>query len=216
MATTFIESPRFPDDISYGSRGGPTYRTNVVVVDSGEETRNQQWEYPRHEYDVAFGVKEFYHLQNLISYFHVAAGRFVGFRYKDWNDFKSCQYSSDTITSSDCVQTTAYSGATTYIPIYKSYNQGGFIRDRRIRKPISTSVLVSVNSSIYSTANYTVDSTRGRINFNVVPSTGVVIKAGFEFDVPVRFDTDSLAVNFSDYQAGIAQVPLIEIKVADT
>jgi uncharacterized protein (TIGR02217 family) len=107
--TSFIESPRFPDDISYGSRGGPNFRTNVVVQDSGAEVRNQNWSYPRHEYDVAYGVKEMQHLENLLEYFHVVAGKAVGFRYKDDADYKSCRTTA-TIGSSDCVISSAADG----------------------------------------------------------------------------------------------------------
>lgn len=208
----FIESPRFPEDISYGSRGGPVWRTNVVVVDSGAEVRNQQWSYPRHEYDVAYGVKEISQLEDLISYFHVVAGRAVGFRYKDHADYKSCKTTA-TINSSDCVISSAADGSTSY-QIYKTYTQGSYVRSRKILKPISTSLLVSVNGTV--TTAFTVDSTLGLLLFDPAPSTGVVIKAGFEFDVPCRFDTDSLSVNLSDYQVGAAQVPLIELKWADT
>jgi uncharacterized protein (TIGR02217 family) len=208
----FIEAPRFPEDISYGSRGGPVWRTNVVVVDSGAEVRNQQWSYPRHEYDVAYGVKEIGQLEDFISYFHVVAGRAVGFRYKDHADYKSCKTTA-TINSSDCVISSAADGSTSY-QIYKTYTQGSYVRRRKILKPISTSLLVSVNGTV--TTAFTVDSTLGLLNFGAAPGAGVVIKAGFEFDVPVRFDTDSLSVNLSDYQVGAAQVPLIELKWADT
>ena len=85
--TTFIEAPRFPDDISYGSRGGPAYNTTVIVVDSGAESRNQRWSYPRHEYDVAYGVNTLARLEELLEFFHVVAGRAIGFRYKDWMDY---------------------------------------------------------------------------------------------------------------------------------
>lgn len=212
--TNFIESPRFPDDISFGSRGGPTFRTNVVVVDSGAEVRNQQWSYPRHEYDVAFGVKEKSQLENLISYFHVVAGRAVGFRYKDHADFKSCQYSSGTVNSSDCVLTTA--SDSTAVQLYKTYTQGSYVRSRKITKPVTGTVLVSVNGTALTTSQFTVDTTLGIVSISTGYSTGVTIKAGFEFDVPVRFDTDSLSVNLNDYQVGVAQVPLIELKWADT
>lgn len=208
----FIESPRFPVNISYGSRGGPVWNTNIIIVDSGAETRNQRWSYPRHEYDVSYGIKEQSDLEDLLSFFHVVAGKAVGFRYKDHLDFKSCKTTA-TINSSDCVISSAADGSTDY-QIKKTYTQGAYTRSRKILKPISTSLLVSVNGSV--TTAFTVDSTLGKINFTVAPTTGVVIKAGFEFDVPVRFDTDSLSINIEDYHVGSAQVPLIELKWADT
>ena len=207
----FIEE-RFPVNISFGSRGGPQWNTNVVVVDSGAETRNQRWSYPRHAYDVSWGVKSISDMEDLISFFNVAAGRAVGFRYKDWADYKSCKTTA-TINSSDCVLTTASN--TTAVQIYKTYTKGSYVRSRKILKP-TTNVVVSVNGTNLTTSEFAVDTTNGIVNISAGYSTGVVIKAGFEFDVPCRFDTDSLSVNIDDYQVGSAQVPLIELKWADT
>jgi len=209
----FIEAPRFPENISYGSRGGPVWNTGIVITDSGAERRNQRWSYPRHEFDVAWGVKSLADMEDLISYFHVVAGKAIGFRYKDWMDYKSCDLDV-VITSSDCVLTTASN--TTAVQIYKTYTQGAYTRSRKILKPISTSVKVLVNGTALTTSQFAVDTTNGVINISAGYSTGVVIKAGFEFDVPVRFDTDSLSVNIEDYGAGSAQVPLIELKWVDT
>ena len=65
------------------------------------------------------------------------------------------------------------------------------------------------------------------VHFNVDPATGIVtftggnippmgdaVTAGFEFDVPVRFDTDKLEINLSLIEAGsIPNVPLVEIRL---
>jgi uncharacterized protein (TIGR02217 family) len=210
--TVFIESPRFPDAISFGSAGGPTWNTNIVITDSGAEIRNQRWSYPRHEYDVAFGVKASTDLETLLKFFHVVAGQAIGFRYKDHMDFKSCDVDG-TVNSSDCVISSAADG-TTSCQLYKTYVQGSYTRSRKILKPVTGTVLVSVNGS--NTTAFTVDSTLGKINFAAAPGAGQVIKAGFEFDVPVRFNTDTLSVNMEDYKVGAAQCPLIELKWADT
>jgi uncharacterized protein (TIGR02217 family) len=211
--TVFIESPRFPDAISYGSAGGPTWNTNIVITDSGAEIRNQRWSYPRHEYDVAFGVKDIGDLEDLLKFFHVVAGQAIGFRYKDHLDYKSCDIDG-TVNSSDCVISSASNS--TAVQLYKTYVQGSYTRSRKILKPVVGSVLVSVNGSALTTAQFTVDSTLGVVNISAGYSTGVVIKAGFEFDVPVRFNTDTLSVNMEDYKVGAAQCPLIELKWADT
>ena len=49
----FLESPRFPDAVSYGCQGGPTWQTAVIAVASGHEARNQIWSAARHRYDVS-------------------------------------------------------------------------------------------------------------------------------------------------------------------
>ena len=81
---TMIETPRFPDDISYGSLGGPNYSTDIVTVQSGFETRNVNWLESRHSYDAAFGIRTEAQLSDLLSYFHAMQGRANTFRFKDW------------------------------------------------------------------------------------------------------------------------------------
>ena len=44
-------------------------------------------------------------------------------------------------------------------------------------------------------------------------STGAAIRAGFRFDVPVRFAEDQLQVDVETFAAGeVASVPLVEIR----
>ena len=39
------------------------------------------------------------------------------------------------------------------------------------------------------------------------------VSAGFEFDVPVRFDTDRIAVSVASFEAGeVPQVPVVEVR----
>lgn len=214
--TTFIESPRFPEDISQGSRGGPTWATTVVETDSGVEKRNQRWSYPRHQYDVAYGINTVARLENLISFFHVVAGKAIGFRYKDWLDYKSCARSA-TPTNAD-VQIGTGTGALSTFQIIKTYTQGSYNRFRKILKPVSGTLLVSVAGIAKTeTTHYTVNYTTGIITFTGgnIPTAGQAVNCGYEFDVPVRFDTDELSVNLSHYAAGSTAVPLIELKNGD-
>jgi len=45
------------------------------------------------------------------------------------------------------------------------------------------------------------------------PADGAQVTAGFEFDTPVRFDTDELRVDLSAFRAGaIPSIPLVEIR----
>lgn len=45
-----------------------------------------------------------------------------------------------------------------------------------------------------------------------VPAAGAAIRAGFDFDVPVRFDTDRIDVSLASFEAGrIPSIPLVEI-----
>ena len=53
----------------------------------------------------------------------------------------------------------------------------------------------------------------GVVSFAVPPPAGAIVRAGFVFDVPVRFADDRLEVSRATYLAGeIASVPLIEVR----
>ena len=46
------------------------------------------------------------------------------------------------------------------------------------------------------------------------PAVGRTVTAGFEFDVPVRFDTDRIDVSVASFQAGeVPRVPVVEIRL---
>jgi uncharacterized protein (TIGR02217 family) len=215
--TTFIESPRFPVDISYGSSGGPAWSTNVVETDSGAESRNQRWSSPRHEYDVSYGIRSLASLETLLKFFHVVSGKAIGFRYKDWMDFKSCDRLS-TPAATNCAIGTG-TGALATFQLYKTYTQGSYTRSRKIWKPISGTVLIAVAGATKTeTTHYTIDYTTGVVTFTGgnLPGAAAAVTAGFEFDVPVRFDTDKLSVSLDYYKSGGAQVSLIELKYGDT
>jgi uncharacterized protein (TIGR02217 family) len=62
-------------------------------------------------------------------------------------------------------------------------------------------------------SGYTVDHTTGLLTFSAPPVSGTSISAGFEFDVPVRFDTDMLDVTLDIERLGsITSIPLLEIR----
>lgn len=63
-------------------------------------------------------------------------------------------------------------------------------------------------------ADYSADPFTGLVTFATAPANTVVISAGFEFDVPVRFDSDSIQVSIDTFQAGqVPDVPVVEIRI---
>jgi uncharacterized protein (TIGR02217 family) len=62
-------------------------------------------------------------------------------------------------------------------------------------------------------SGWSVDTTTGVVTFDTAPGAGVAITAGFAFDVPVRFDTDTLDVTLDIERLGsITSIPLLEIR----
>jgi uncharacterized protein (TIGR02217 family) len=101
----------------------------------------------------------------------------------------------------------------TKFQLMKAYTSGPTTYTRLITKPVSGTVLVEVNGALVSGANYSVDFETGIITFNTAPSNSHVVKAGFEFDVPVRFANDAMDISVEQFNAGSApQINVIEVK----
>jgi len=67
-------------------------------------------------------------------------------------------------------------------------------------------------SGVEQPSGWSVDTTTGVVTFSAAPGAGVAVTAGFEFDVPVRFDTDALDVTLDLERLGsITSIPLLEI-----
>lgn len=201
---------RFPDNISRGARGGPERRTQIVELASGDEERNASWANSRRRYDVAYGIRRADDLAAVVAFFEARNGRLYGFRYKDWADYKS-GLPSQAVTALDQRIGTG-DGSTVNFALVKRYASGGQSWARSIVKPVEGTVRVAVNG-IEQASGWTVDAATGVIAFATTPSAGMVITAGFEFDVPVRFDTDMLDVTLDHERLGsITTIPLMEIR----
>lgn len=200
MADAFHEV-RFPTGISYGSSGGPQFDTEVITLKSGWEKRNQNWAYPRERWNVAYGVKTRSELQTLVSFFMARAGRATGFRFKNHDDFEG---TVEEIGTGD--------GSTAQFQLVKIYSSGGYTYTRKIGKPVAGTLSIYVDS-VEDASGWTLDDTTGIVTFDTPPSSGEVITATFEFDVPMRFDTDHIPVQLSAYEARSVDVPIVELKV---
>jgi len=201
---------RFPDDISRGARGGPERRTQIVELASGDEERNARWANSRRRYDAAYGIRRADDLAAVVAFFEARNGRLFGFRWKDWADYKSCLPSQTPSATDQAIG--AGDGTTTDFQLIKVYNSGSQSWMRTIAKPVDGTVLVAVDGT-EATTGWSVDTTTGLITFTTAPASGAAITAGFEFDVPVRFDTDTLDVTLDIERLGsITSIPLIEVR----
>lgn len=202
---------QFPPAISYGSRGGPRRLTQVVSLKSGFEERNQSWKHSRRRYDASVGLRGMRDLHDLLDFWEARRGQLYGFRWKDWADYKTAR-GRDEVTNTD-VTIAAGDGTKTAFQLVKRYNSGGQEYIRPIKKPVIGTVVVSLND-VGQSSGWTLDSTTGVITFASAPGNGVVIKAGFEFDVPVRFDGDEIEVSVDAFEAGsIPAINVVEIRV---
>jgi len=284
----FLEDPVFPDDISYGSKGGPMFNTSVAIVNSGYETRNANWLYPLHKFNIRYGIKTSEQMYGAREHFYVVRGMADGFRYKDWHDYTS-GVNNASATAFDCSVTASAVISTSSYQLYKQYVKGARSFTRKISKPLASTVVVAVSSVLYPSSQVSVLASTGTINFatdvsaivsaitqavssvftitghsyltgetlyidnalgmteingkrititsttantletdhdtsgygaytssasaNTHPQNGEVIQAGFEFDVPVRFNSDIFDTIHDDYDITTTDIEVVEIRI---
>ncbi|MDD3182360.1 MAG: DUF2460 domain-containing protein [Alphaproteobacteria bacterium] len=206
-----FDEVRLPLRVAYGSQGGPQFMTEVVSIYGGYERRNQCWSQARRRFDARTGIVTAADASVLLSFFLARAGRARGFRLIDWGDHTSASDGRAEPTWADQIIGVG-DGIKTQFQLVKTYGSGGvsFVRD--IRKPVAGTVRFGVDDTEYTTS-WSVDATTGVVTLSQAPDVGAVVKAGYSFDVPVRFDTDRLQVQADTHVVNEAEIPLIEVRV---
>ena len=125
----------------------------------------------------------------------------MGFRFKDRSDFI---VTNQEIGVGDSEQT--------IFQLVKTYTSGKDEHIRAIKKPVYDTVKIYLNGQEDSQCS--VDYSTGRIIFVKPPPKDTIITASFEFDVPVRFDTDYLSASIDNYGSNSCNnIPLVEVKL---
>ena len=204
---------RFPASLSFGSVGGPERRTDIVTLANGFEERNTPWAHARRRYDAGLGMRSLDDVETLIAFFEARQGQMYGFRWKDWSDYKSGRARAD--LRFDDQEIARGDGVTEVFQLKKVYRSGPHSYARPIAKPVAGTVRVGVEQDeLQEVVDYTVDTTTGLITFAHPPGSDQAVMAGFEFDVPVRFDTDRIQTSVASFQAGdVPTVPVVEVRV---
>lgn len=206
----FVESPRFPEDISEGSQGGPNFKTYIFEGSDGSEQATIAWAKARATYDVGYGIRDKEDMDVVRAFFYNMRGRAIGFRYKDWADY---QLTDEVIGTGDGVENTFL--------VTKTYTAGNpYVR--RIMKLVSGTAVVKVNGVTIPQGSgdlfVTVNNNTGTLTFGalVIPAAAQPVTISCEFDVPVRFDTDQLASAFEGHQSETwDSIPLVEKKIRE-
>ena len=150
----------------------------------------------------------------MIAFFEERRGRLYGFRWRDRLD--CCSATTGNVVSPFDQVIGVGDGTTAAFQLVKTYGSAFSPYARAIVKPVSGSVRVAVaDSEVAAGSAFTCDATTGVVTFLAghIPSAGTVVTAGFNFDVPVRFDTDYLEVDLATFAAGaIPKIPLVEIR----
>lgn len=204
---------RFPANLSFGSVGGPERRTEIVTLANGFEERNTPWEHSRRRYDAGVSLRSLNDVETLIAFFEARTGQLHGFRWKDWSDYKSCPPLSTPAPDDQLIG--IGDGVTTVYQLKKTYVSGLQNYVRPVRKPVAGTVVTAVaGDQKIESLEFSVNLETGEITFVLAPDLGTRVTAGFEFDVPVRFDTETIQTSVASFQAGeVPNVPVVEIRL---
>jgi len=204
---------RFPASLSFGAIGGPERRTEIVTLVNGFEERNTPWAHSRRRYDAGLGLRSLDDVAELVAFFEARQGQMYGFRWKDWSDYKSCLPGAAPAAFDQVIA--QGDETTTVFALRKAYPSGAHCYYRPIAKPVSGTVRVAVGGDeMQESIHFDIDAAAGTIIFADAPPIGAEITAGFEFDIPARFDTDRIQTSVASFRAGdVPNVPVVEVRI---
>ena len=196
----FLES-RLDTKIERGATGGPVQPgRKKIYTTSGRLTQSFTNSLALHKFDVSHGVRTAADYQTVLDLFYVVMYTpFIGFRFKDWRDFRLTQQNSRLV----------HIAGTTY-QIHRVHTFGGNEFLRPIYKPASA---VTVYNALGSSLTSTTDTTTGVVT---VPSGTPATCVG-EFDLPVTFSNDEwtgdLQVHTQNLHIVSSSIQLEEIRL---
>ena len=203
-----IDDVQFPLSIAPLATGGPVHVTSVQQLASGAEVRIASWATPLGRWDISSGVKSSAQYAELLAFFRGRQGRLRGFRFRDWSDYVMPRAAIGTTDT-----------ATAAFQLVKPYTSGSQTRGRKITRPVSATVRVWVDGTERTLGSggtqFQVNLSTGvvTIGATLAATTGQAVEAACEFDVPARFDSDSLALTLEVLEAGEwVEVPIVEIR----
>ncbi|WP_108789200.1 phage distal tail protein, Rcc01695 family [Erythrobacter sp. Alg231-14] len=198
----------YPFPLGRSTAVAPEFSTSVSVTASGHERRNSLWADARVHFDVGPGIRSESELSELIAFFRARRGAAKGFRISDPFDH-STNGMTGTPTMSDQLIGLG-DGQSADFQLIKSYGSSEDPQQRSISRPRIETLLVSVDGNLV--LDWTL-SEQGLLTLAEAPAEGAEIRAGFLFDVPVRFAEDRIDISGVNFEAGEApSIPLIELK----
>jgi uncharacterized protein (TIGR02217 family) len=202
-----FDDVRFPVALGREASVEPAFSTAIVTGAGGGEQRNSDWADARLRFDAGPGVRGEADVHALIAFFRARRGAAIAFRFEDPFDNSSNGMIGAPGAADQSLGTG--DGVRTDFALVKYY--GGQMR--RITRPWAGSVRVSVGG-VERVGGWALGPL-GTLSFEDAPAAGADVRAGFRFDVPVRFEQDRLSVSRATFEAGeIVSVPLIEVREA--
>lgn len=207
-AVQAFDAVDFPLAIGREALSITEFSTQVVSAPSGHEQRASEWAEARMRYDAGPGVRSEADVRTLADFFRARRGAARGFRFRDPFDHGSA--ADGGLPGADDQMLGTGDGSRRQFALVKHYGSGDAVQLRAIRLPVAGSVRVSVGG-VETGAFVMTDG--GEVLLDAAPAAGIAVRAGFRFDVPVRFAEDRLEVSRATFLAGeMASVPLVEVR----
>jgi uncharacterized protein (TIGR02217 family) len=214
-----------PDQIrAFPWTSSPRWSTTITQVSSGSEHRNQNWLNPLHAFKAQGAVRCHEQVEDLLDHWMICRGPLMSFPMQDPLDFSSTRLRKANLTNTIAATDQLLGigdGVTRTFQLIKKYERGGQSYTRPITLPVVETVELALNAldpddSGTPGGPYSWDVVRdtGEVIFDHAPSVGLIVTAGFLFDVPVRFlADDSFDRIISAYQVdGFADLDFTEIR----
>ncbi|WP_077148710.1 DUF2460 domain-containing protein [Sphingopyxis sp. KK2] len=198
----------FPLAIGREALAVTEFSTQIVSAPSGHEQRASEWAEARMTYDAGPGIRSEADVRVLTDFFRARRGAARAFRFRDPFDHGSAIDGGLPAAGDQLLG--VGDGSRRQFALVKHYGAGDAVQIRAIRLPVAGSVRVSVAG--IETGAFVVTDT-GEVLLDAAPAEGAAVRAGYRFDVPVRFAEDRLEVSRATFLAGeMAHVPLIEVR----
>lgn len=206
-----LDDLRLPEKWSMGSSGGPAWLTDKVATADGDVYREARWEDPLHRYEIAHNVKTPADIAELRAFHFARRGSHRGFLLKDWLDYSSATDGQSAATMLDQPLGTG-DGADTTFQLVKRYPDSINPYDRPITWPVTGTLVVAADGVLIG-SGVSVNRGTGVVTITPAPALGVVLTAGFQFDVPVAFEDDFLSVSYDTINSrSVGSVPVEEVR----
>lgn len=198
---SFIETPRFPNNIAFGATVGPEYATDVVQLKSGWEQRNVGWDQALIRFDIEMPLSQTQH-DELDAWFRAMKGQGHGFRVRDPRDYGTTASTGRLGTAANAVGVPAYQ-------LSKLYAAGSLSEYRTIRKPVASPTAAIYRGGVLQTAgggagNYAIDTTTGVVTFVADSSSSVTaVTVGATTQVTLSAALSGLIVTGKLYLSGL-------------
>lgn len=199
---------RFPDDISRGLTVRRSFNTLVLASESGYEQRVGQWTRSRIEFELSPQVYNETTIERIRAFFEARQGRLYGFRCRDWTDFYvgyTKQLGSSTWPLGTPHVFATGNGTQTAFQLERRYVSGSTIVDRKITRPLTGFTPAPFRvwvGGVELTSGWSLNASTGVVTFTSAPANGAEIAWAGLFDLPVRFDTDSLSLGLDALNIG--------------